>query len=75
MLQSGLLGPHLGRFKDRLGLDLLELGLEVLGTLGMRGAVGAAARIGHGVVCSVLDFVSRTAPVMDYSQQLRLTTM
>ena len=65
MLQNGLLGTHLRRFKDRLRFDLLELGLEVLDALGERRAIGAAARISHGVVCVVFDFISRATPVME----------
>lgn len=68
MLQNWLLGTHLGCFKDRLRFDLLELGLEVLDNLGLRRAVGTAARISQGVVCVVFEFVSRAAPVMECGQ-------
>lgn len=71
VLQRGLLATHLGRLKDRLRLDLLELGLEVLDALGLRRAVGAAARIRHCVVCVVFDFVSRAAPAVECGQNGR----
>jgi hypothetical protein len=68
VLQSRFLGTHLRCFKDRLRLDLFELSLKVLDALGLRRAIGATARISHGVVCVVFDFVSGTAPVMECGQ-------
>jgi len=52
----------LGHLEDRLCFDDLELGLEVLGKLGVRRGVASTARIVHGVV-GVLDLISRVAPV------------
>jgi len=47
-------------FEDRLGLDSLELGLEVPGRI--RARVASATGIGH-IVAHVLDLLAVTAPI------------
>lgn len=48
--------------EDWLDFDMLELGLEVFGTLQVGGRVGATAWIGHMNVADVIDLVSWMAP-------------
>jgi hypothetical protein len=48
--------------EDRLGLDGLELGLEVFGAFGVGGRVGATTRIGHVDVTDISDLVSWMTP-------------
>jgi hypothetical protein len=48
-------------FKDRLGLDSFELGLEVLQAGSVAAAVGAAASIGK-VKAFILDFFALDTP-------------
>jgi len=49
--------------KDGFSLDGLKLGLEVFGTLSVRGRVGATPRIGHMDVPDVGDLITWMAPV------------
>jgi hypothetical protein len=48
-------------FEDGVRVELLEFGLEIFEAGGVRGAVGAAARIGD-VEALVLDFFAVDAP-------------
>lgn len=66
VLQTNVLGVFVGRavlghLEDGLRFDNLELGLEVLGELGVGRGVASTARVVHGVV-GVLDLVARVAP-------------
>jgi hypothetical protein len=48
--------------KDRFGLDGLELGLEVFGTFGVGGRVGATTRVVHVDITDVGDLIAWMAP-------------
>lgn len=48
--------------EDWLNFDVLELGLEVFGTLKMRGRVGTTARVDHVDVADIINLVSWMAP-------------
>lgn len=54
-------GPVVFFFKDGIGLDGLEFGLEVANGMTMRTAIGATTRVGE-VVAIVLRLVTRGAP-------------
>ena len=56
-----LLGAMELLFEYRLGVDLLELGLEVLQAGSVAAAVGSATSIGH-VEAFILDFFSIDTP-------------
>jgi len=49
--------------KDRFGFDGLELSLEVFGTFGVRGRVGATTRIVHVDITDVGDLIAWMAPI------------
>jgi hypothetical protein len=59
-----LLGAMEALLKDRLRVDLLELGLEVLEACRIAAAVGATAGIGHSVT-GVYYFFAFNAPTID----------
>ena len=62
LIHPGILCPMIFFLKDRIGLDSLELGLEVTKSMTMRAAVGTTTGIGE-VVAIVLRLVTRGAPV------------
>ena len=55
--------------EDRVALDMLKLGLEILQTSRVRAAVGSATCVGHGEA-TVLDFLAIDAPGSARHQQV-----
>ena len=68
LLQSGMLivlivlGPMIFLFKDRIGFDCFELGLEISDSMAMGAAIGAATSIDE-VIAQVLLLITRHTPI------------